>query len=110
MLEGVKFNDAGLVAAIAQCEDTEEVLMLAWMNRESLDITLSTQKVTYYSRSRQTLWQKGETSGHHQTLISAHLDCDGDAVLLKVRQVGAACHTGTRSCFFTPLEQVNEIR
>ena len=110
MLEKVKFNEAGLVAAIAQCVDTEEVLMLAWMSRESLDITLRTQKMTYYSRSRQSLWQKGETSGHHQTMVSAHLDCDGDAILFKVNQVGSACHTGAGSCFFTPIDQPHEVR
>ncbi len=99
-LDTVVFNDAGLVPAIAQCVDTGEVLMLAWMNKASLLLTLETGQVTYYSRSRGELWRKGATSGNVQDLISAHLDCDGDTILLKIKQTGAACHTGTRSCFF----------
>lgn len=99
----IKFNTDGLVAAIAQCVETGEVLMMAWMNTESLTKTLTTGRVTYYSRSRQELWEKGLTSGHTQRLVSAHLDCDGDAILLKIHQKGAACHTGRRSCFFVPM-------
>jgi phosphoribosyl-AMP cyclohydrolase len=99
----LKFNAEGLIPVIAQDAASGEVLMLAWMNRESLDLTLSTGRVTYWSRSRRELWRKGATSGHVQDLVSAALDCDGDAILLKVRQTGPACHTGARSCFFTPL-------
>ena len=98
-----KFDAAGLIPAIAQDAETGAVLMLAWMNAEALKLTLETGRVTYWSRSRQTLWVKGETSGHTQELVEARLDCDGDAVLLRVRQVGTACHTGAPSCFFTPL-------
>ncbi len=99
-LDAIVFNDAGLVPAIAQCDDTGDVLMMAWMNKASLLLTLETGQVTYYSRSRGELWRKGATSGNVQHLISAHLDCDGDTILLKIKQTGAACHTGTRSCFF----------
>lgn len=104
-LNQVRYNADGLVPAIAQCDDTGEVLMMAWMNQESLALTLKTGRVTYFSRSRQELWEKGLTSGHKQTLVSAQIDCDSDAILLKVKQIGAACHTGERSCFFTPLDQ-----
>ena len=92
-----------LIPAIAQDIHTGEVLMLAYMNRESLAITLETGRATYWSRSRNELWEKGATSGHTQRVISISLDCDGDALLLKVDQTGAACHTGDRSCFHTPL-------
>lgn len=103
LLNEVKYNADGLIAAIAQCAETEAVLMLAWMNADALAQTLVTGQVTYFSRSRQALWRKGETSGHTQELISAHLDCDADAVLLKVKQTGPACHTGAQSCFFRDL-------
>jgi phosphoribosyl-AMP cyclohydrolase len=103
LLDEVKYNADGLIAAIAQCAETEAVLMLAWMNADALAQTLVTGQVTYFSRSRQALWRKGETSGHTQELISAHLDCDADAVLLKVKQTGPACHTGAQSCFFRDL-------
>jgi len=92
-------DPAGLVAAIAQQYDTGEVLMLAWMDEEALHRTLTTGLATYYSRSRQEYWVKGATSGHYQHVKSVSLDCDGDAVLIEVDQVGAACHTGTRTCF-----------
>jgi len=92
-------DPAGLVAAIVQQHDTGEVLMLAWMDEEALRRTVATGRGTYWSRSRQEYWVKGATSGHHQFVRSVALDCDGDAVLVKVEQVGAACHTGTRSCF-----------
>ena len=88
-----------LIPAIAQDYATGEVLMLAYMNRESLAITVETGRATYWSRSRNELWEKGATSGHAQKVISIDIDCDGDALLLKVEQVGAACHTGDRSCF-----------
>jgi phosphoribosyl-AMP cyclohydrolase len=97
------FDQNELVAAIAQDFRTHEVLMLAWMNQEALIATLTTRKVTYWSRSRQELWLKGLTSGHTQELVSAHYDCDGDAIVLKVDQSGAACHTGARTCFFSEL-------
>lgn len=103
MMDQVKYNADGLVPAIAQCAETGDVLMMAWMNAESLALTLTTGRVTYFSRSRQELWEKGLTSGHVQALVSATLDCDGDTILLKVDQTGAACHTGRRSCFFTPM-------
>jgi phosphoribosyl-AMP cyclohydrolase len=93
-----------LIPTIAQDAKTGEVLMLAYMNRESLAQTLATGKATYWSRSRSELWVKGATSGHTQEVISISLDCDGDALLLKVNQVGAACHTGDKTCFHKPLE------
>jgi phosphoribosyl-AMP cyclohydrolase len=91
--------------AIAQDANSGAVLMLAWMNRESLRLTLETGDVTYWSRSRGALWRKGETSGHTQKLVEASLDCDGDALLLKVEQTGPACHTGAPSCFFRKAER-----
>ncbi len=100
VLASLSFNSDGLVAAVAQQHDTGEVLMLAWMNRDSVTETLQTGQVCYWSRSRKSLWRKGETSGHHQALIELRVDCDGDAVLLLVDQTGPACHTGERSCFF----------
>lgn len=93
----------GLIPAIAQDASTGEVLMLAWMNAESLRLTLETGRVTYWSRSRGKLWRKGDTSGHVQELVEARADCDGDALLLRVKQTGPACHTGARSCFFRGL-------
>jgi len=95
----VKFDGDGLVPAIAQQHDTGEVLMLAWMDAEALRRTVATRKATYWSRSRGEYWVKGETSGHHQAVVSVSIDCDGDAVLLQVDQTGPACHTGTRTCF-----------
>lgn len=95
----LKRDSAGLVAAVVQQFDTNEVLMLGWMDDEALQRTLSTGRVTFYSRSRQEYWRKGDTSGHVQWVKSVALDCDGDALLVRVDQVGAACHTGTRTCF-----------
>ena len=92
-------DPAGLVAAIVQQHDTGEVLMLGWMDDEALHRTLTTGRATYWSRSRQEYWVKGDTSGHVQHVHEVRLDCDGDAVLVRVDQVGAACHTGTRTCF-----------
>lgn len=100
VLEAVTFNKDGLVPAVAQDHATHEVLMMAWMNRDSIEETLRTGQVCYYSRSRQALWRKGETSGHVQKLVELRLDCDGDTLLLLVNQTGPACHTGARSCFF----------
>lgn len=102
-LAAVKFDERGLVPAIAQSAATGQVLMMAWMNRETLQTTLTTREVTYWSRSRQKVWKKGETSGHTQRLVEALVDCDGDVVLLKVDQLGPACHTGAPSCFFRML-------
>lgn len=100
----VAFNAEGLVPAIAQSAATGEVLMLAWMNRQTLEETLATGQVTYWSRSRGAVWRKGETSGHTQRLVEAFVDCDGDTILLKVDQTGPACHTGAPSCFFRKLK------
>lgn len=95
----VRFTDDGLVAAIIQQWDTLEVLMLGWMDAEALRRTLTEGRVTFWSRSRQEYWRKGDTSGHAQYVRGARLDCDGDAILVEVEQVGVACHTGTRTCF-----------
>ena len=104
-LDAVKWDDKGLVAAIAQDFTTLEVLMLAWMNRDALQLTLDTGNAHYWSRSRQALWKKGETSGHIQHVKELRLDCDADAILMKVEQVGnIACHTGRRRCFFNLLD------
>ncbi len=99
----VRFNQDGLVPAIAQDAATGAVLMMAWMDEEALARTLSSGRATYWSRSRQIYWVKGETSGNTQQVISAQLDCDGDTVLLQVNQTGVACHTGNPTCFFTPM-------
>ena len=99
-LDAIKFDAEGLVPAIAQQHDTGEVLMVAWMSRASVRITLEEGRACYWSRSRQALWRKGETSGQVQTLKELRLDCDGDTVLLLVDQDGVACHTGRRNCFF----------
>ncbi len=99
-LDLVRFNEDGLVPAIAQQHDTGEVLMMAWMNRASLEETLETGRVCYWSRSRRDYWRKGESSGQVQSLVEARVDCDGDALLLLVDQKGVACHTGRRSCFY----------
>ena len=95
-----RFDADGLIAAVAQDADTGEVLMLAWMNAEALEQTLSSGRAVYWSRSRKELWRKGDTSGHEQHIVEVRVDCDQDAVLLKVRQTGAACHTGRRACFY----------
>lgn len=100
-----KFDDKGLVCAIAQDVYTGEVLMQAYMNKEAIDKTISTGIAHYYSRSRQCLWKKGETSGHIQKVKKILCDCDSDCLLLLIEQVGAACHTGNRSCFFTQLKE-----
>ena len=97
-------DDAGLVAAVVQQHDTAEVLMLGWMDDEALHRTLTTGRVTFWSRSRGEYWRKGDTSGHQQYVKSVAIDCDGDALLVRVDQVGAACHTGERTCFFTDFD------
>jgi phosphoribosyl-ATP pyrophosphohydrolase/phosphoribosyl-AMP cyclohydrolase len=100
ILDEVKFDQNGLVVAVAQDCSTNEVLMVAYMNREALETTLKEKRACYYSRSRQCLWRKGDTSGHVQNLKGLYYDCDGDAILMKVEQIGNACHTGAYSCFF----------
>lgn len=105
-LDSVRWNEQGLVPAIAQEHATGKVLMLAWMNREALRCTIEEQRAVYWSRSRNRLWRKGEESGHVQRLLDIRLDCDADAVLLSVEQVGCiACHTGREHCFFLRLEE-----
>jgi len=104
LIENLSFNDSGLIPVITQDAKTKQILMFAWMNKESLEITLATKRMTYWSRSRQQLWVKGETSGHTQTLISMAFDCDGDAVLCLVEQSGAACHTGRQDCFYLKVD------
>ncbi|NLX64079.1 MAG: phosphoribosyl-AMP cyclohydrolase [Clostridiaceae bacterium] len=103
-INAVSYNEKGLVPVITQDYNTGEVLMLAWMNEEALRQTLEKKRMVYYSRSRKTLWMKGETSGHFQNLVSISIDCDGDTLLAKVIQEGAACHTGNRTCFFRSIE------
>lgn len=105
VLDDVPWNADGLIAAVAQQHNSGEVLMLAWMSRVALEETLATGYVCYWSRSRQTLWRKGESSGHRQRLIEARLDCDGDAVLLQVEQQGPACHTRRTSCFYNAIRR-----
>ena len=97
--ETLQFTADGLIPAIAQQFDTGEVLMMAWMNKDSLAETLATGRICYWSRSRRTLWRKGDTSGHIQKLVEMRYDCDADTILVLVDQTGAACHEGTRSCF-----------
>ena len=99
-ISDLKFNENGLIPAIAQQHDSGEVLMMAWMNADSIAETLKTKHVCYWSRSRQNFWRKGETSGNVQTLVEMRYDCDADAILLLVDQKGPACHLGKRSCFF----------
>ncbi len=103
----LKFNGDGLIPAIAQQHDTGEVLMMAWMNKDAIDETLQSGQVCYWSRSRQSLWRKGESSGQAQKLVKFRLDCDGDTILLLVDQTGVACHTGRRNCFFYEVEANN---
>lgn len=104
LLDEVTFNADGLVPVIVQQHDSGEVLMMAWMNRESLEETITTGRMCYWSRSRQRLWRKGESSGQMQQLLALTLDCDGDTLLAKVEQQGVACHTGRRSCFYKTLQ------
>ncbi|MBI3870027.1 MAG: phosphoribosyl-AMP cyclohydrolase [Verrucomicrobia bacterium] len=99
-VEKLKFNSDGLIPAIIQEQSTGRVLMMAWMNKASLETTLSTGKTHFWSRSRQKFWMKGESSGHVQTVKDVSFDCDGDTLLIQVDQVGAACHEGYKSCFF----------
>lgn len=108
-IDGLKFDDRGLIPAIAQDEKTGEVLMLAWMNAASIRESLETGRVVYWSRSRQALWRKGETSGHVQRLTELRFDCDRDCLLLMVEQTGPACHTNRRSCFYTAVRAGEEV-
>ena len=103
------YNDAGLIPAIAQDADGGDVLMMAWMNTEAVAETLETGRVTYWSRSRQSFWRKGETSGHRQHLVEMRVDCDRDCLLMTVRQEGPACHTNRRSCFYTAIRDGAEV-
>ena len=103
--ETLRYDDRGLLPVIAQDADSGEVLMLAWMNAQAVRRTLQTGRVTYWSRSRQAFWVKGETSGHVQDLVDLRLDCDRDCLLALVRQTGPACHTGRRSCFYTAVRE-----
>ncbi len=105
----IKFDQNGLIPAIAQQFDTKEVLMMAWMNLQSLEETLKTGRVCYWSRSRQNYWRKGEESGQIQLLKSLAFDCDGDTILLTVDQTGPACHTGRRSCFYSKVDGENVV-
>ena len=104
VIEQLAFNEQGLIPVITQDASSKEILMMAWMNKTSLRLTIETQKVSYWSRSRQQIWVKGETSGHTQQLVSMSFDCDGDAILCQVTQVGAACHTGRPDCFFLDVD------
>ena len=104
VIDKLAFNEQGLMPVITQDDHSKDVLMFAWMNKEALFHTLNTYKVTYWSRSRQELWVKGETSGHTQALVSMFFDCDGDVILCKVNQSGAACHTGRPDCFYLEVD------
>ena len=104
----LSYNAQGLIPAIAQDEASGEVLMMAWMNAEAVEKTLETRRVTYWSRSRNDFWIKGETSGHTQELVDFRVDCDRDALLLIIRQVGPACHTNRRTCFYTAVSDGEE--
>ena len=107
-LSDIKFNKDGLIPVIAQCVQSGTVLMMAWMNEEALKKTIDTNDMYYFSRSRQKLWQKGETSGNFQKLVELRLDCDNDTILALIEQTGAACHTGTKSCFFKTIREFND--
>lgn len=108
-IDGLTFDADGLIPAIAQQHDTGEVLMMAWMNRESIGETLQGKRVVYWSRSRKSLWRKGDSSGQVQHLIELRVDCDRDCLLLLVDQIGVACHTGRRNCFFTAIRDNNPM-
>lgn len=109
VVEHLAFNDQGLIPVITQDAETKEVLMFAWMNKEALQKTLATKCVTYWSRSRNQLWVKGETSGHTQQLISMTFDCDGDTILCQVNQAGPACHTGRPNCFYLDVDSDRHV-
>ena len=107
--ETLTYTKDGLIPAIAQDAETSEILMMAWMNKEAVEKTLETGRVTYWSRSRQSFWIKGETSGHIQELVELRVDCDRDCLLVVVNQTGPACHTGRRSCFYTAVQDGQEV-
>lgn len=107
--KSLRFNDAGLIPAIAQDASSGEVLMMAWMNADAIAMTLETGKVTYWSRSRQEFWIKGATSGHVQKLVDFRVDCDRDCLLVLVNQAGPACHTGRPNCFYTAVRDGDEV-
>ncbi|MDC9724723.1 MAG: phosphoribosyl-AMP cyclohydrolase [Gammaproteobacteria bacterium] len=104
LVDQLAYNEAGLIPVITQDARSKTVLMLAWMNKQALLLSISTQRMTYWSRSRQQLWEKGATSGHVQSLVSMSFDCDGDAILCQVNQLGAACHTGRADCFYLKVD------
>ena len=106
-LRQMKFNEAGLIPAVAQDHVSKDVLMLAWMDRAAIKKTLEEGYVTYFSRSRQSYWKKGETSGHVQRLVQMSFDCDGDAILMEVEQTGSACHTMRKTCFYLKVNGLN---
>jgi len=111
VIEKLAFNEQGLVPVITQDATSKDVLMMAWMNQSALEQTLSTGRITYWSRSRKTFWIKGESSGHVQELVDMSLDCDGDVILCRVNQNGAACHTGRPNCFYLKVEaEKNQVR
>ncbi|WP_308915147.1 phosphoribosyl-AMP cyclohydrolase [Jannaschia sp. LMIT008] len=105
----LRYDANGLIPAVAQDDATGEVLMMAWMNADAVAMTLATGRVTYWSRSRQAFWIKGETSGHAQALVDLRIDCDRDCLLLRVTQSGPACHTNRRTCFFTAVRDGTEV-
>lgn len=105
----LRYDERGLLPAVAQDDRTGEVLMVAWMSAEAVARTLATGRVTYWSRSRQAFWVKGETSGHTQELVEVRVDCDRDCLLLRVRQAGPACHTNRRTCFYTAVRKGEEV-
>ncbi len=109
-LNEIKFDENGLIPVVVQSIETSDVLMLAYMNKEALELTIKERVATYYSRSRKSLWKKGETSGHYQYVKSLSYDCDGDSILLKVIQVGVACHTNKMSCFFNEVISSDEVQ
>jgi phosphoribosyl-AMP cyclohydrolase len=109
LLDTIKFDDKGLVATIVQDADDGEVLMVAYMNRESLELTMKEGRTVFFSRSRQELWRKGDTSGHTQQVVDLRVDCDADALLVRVKQVGPACHNNYRSCFFRQTDETGNL-
>lgn len=109
ILDKIRWNEAGLTPCIVQDAENGQVLMVAWMNREALQQTISTRRVTFWSRSRQEFWIKGQSSGHFQHLVELRVDCDADVLLARVRQEGVACHEGYRSCFFRVVNEQGEL-
>ncbi|MCC3868305.1 bifunctional phosphoribosyl-AMP cyclohydrolase/phosphoribosyl-ATP diphosphatase HisIE [Terrisporobacter mayombei] len=109
LINALKFDEKGLIPVVVQDVDTKEVLMLAYMNKESMKKTLTDKKATYFSRSREELWTKGETSGNNQQVVGFYYDCDKDSILLMVKQKGVACHTGNHSCFFNEIFSDEEV-